>query len=95
MFFEVIVEQIECEFGVYFFMLFDFFEFEFFVVVSIGQVYCVVVDDGCFVIVKVQYFGVDELCDSDFNQFKFMFKMSGFINTCSYKKVFDVFFEEV
>lgn len=93
--FEVIAEQIERELGAHPSMLFDSFEQEPFAAASIGQVHRAVVDDGRPVIVKVQYPGVDESCDSDLNQLKLTLKMSGFINTRSHKKAFDALFEEV
>ncbi len=93
--YEVIADQIERELGARPERLFDAFDPKPFASASIGQVHRAVVDDGRAVVVKVQYPGVDESCDSDLNQLKLTLKMSGFLRTKNHKRAFDTLFEEI
>lgn len=92
--YEVIAEQIESEFDVSPDRLFDEFETEPFASASIGQVHRAVTDDGRDAVVKVQYPGVDESCDSDLAQLRFALKVSGFVKS-SHEEAFDDLFEEM
>lgn len=60
---------IEFEFEVLLIEIFSYFDIEFVVVVLIGQVYCVILYDGCDVVVKVQYFGVGVVVCVDMQNF--------------------------
>ncbi|TXD35607.1 AarF/ABC1/UbiB kinase family protein [Lujinxingia vulgaris] len=91
--YEVIAEQIERELGQPPELLFKSFEKEPFASASIGQVHRAVTDDGRDVVVKVQYPGVDEACDSDLKQLKFVLKLTG-INR-NHRRAFDALFEEI
>lgn len=93
--FGVIAEQIERELGAHPSLLFASFDEEPFAAASIGQVHRAVVDDGREVVVKVQYPGVDESCDSDLNHLKLTLRMSGFIGTKTHRRAFDELFEEI
>jgi predicted unusual protein kinase regulating ubiquinone biosynthesis (AarF/ABC1/UbiB family) len=92
--FDVIADQIERELGSRPEMLFDDFDETPFASASIGQVHRAVTDDGRDVVVKVQYPGVDEACDSDLDQLKFALKMSGMLNK-AHGRAFDALFEEI
>lgn len=92
--FDVIADQIERELGSRPEMLFDDFDETPFASASIGQVHRAVTDDGREVVVKVQYPGVDEACDSDLDQLKFALRMSGMLNK-AHRRAFDELFEEI
>lgn len=77
--FEVIAAQIQSEFGASHHVLFDSFDEEPFAAASIGQVHRARTDDGREVVVKVQYPGVDESCDSDLAHLKLALKASGLV----------------
>lgn len=91
--YEVIAEQIEKEFGVPPDGLFASFEREPFAAASIGQVHRAVTDDGRQVVVKVQYPGVDESCDSDLRQLKFALRAAGVMRLN--KQAMNELFEEL
>lgn len=91
--FDVIASQIEAELGAHPDELFDDFEREPFASASIGQVHRALTKDGDDVIVKIQYPGVDEACDSDLNHLKFALKASGMLKVK--KEVIDELFEEI
>ena len=93
--FDIVREQIERELGAAPEVLFKSFDPEPFAAASIGQVHRAVVDDGRECVVKIQYPGVDESCDSDLNHLKMTLKMSGFLRTKMHKKAFDALFEEI
>lgn len=77
--YEVIEAQIEREFGMSPDRLFSSFEEEPFAAASIGQVHRARTDDGREVVVKVQYPGVDESCDSDLAHLKFALRAAGIL----------------
>ena len=60
---------------------------------SIGQVYRAVLHDGQNVVVKVQYPGVDESCDSDLKQLRIALKLAGVLKID--KKLQDALFHEI
>ena len=73
--------------------LFATFEQEPFAAASIGQVHRATTKDGVDCIVKVQYPGVKESCDSDLKQIKRLFKMAGLVKVS--KEVVDKTFDEI
>ena len=77
--FSLIESQIRSEFGASPESLFSRFDPEPFAAASIGQVHRARTDDGREVIVKVQYPGVDESCDSDLAHLKIALRASGLI----------------
>jgi predicted unusual protein kinase regulating ubiquinone biosynthesis (AarF/ABC1/UbiB family) len=91
--YDIIAEQIKRELGSAPESLFDEFDEEPFASASIGQVHRAVTDDGREVIVKVQYPGVDEACDSDLTHFKLALKASGLLKLK--RKAIDELFAEV
>ena len=93
--FDVIAAQIERELGAAPEVLFASFEEAPFAAASIGQVHRAVTDDGRQVVVKVQYPGVDESCDSDLAQLRFTLKMSGLLGTRAQRAAFDRLFDEL
>lgn len=76
--YEVIAETIESEFDQPVEALFDSFVRTPFAAASIGQVHRAVVD-GCHVIVKVQYPGVDQAVDSDLRHLRLALSASGLV----------------
>jgi len=91
--FEVIAAQIESEFGEPPEALFEYFDETPFASASIGQVHRARTDDGREVVVKVQYPGVDESCDSDLAHLKLALRASGMIQLK--RKELDKIFEEI
>lgn len=91
--FEVIVEQIERELGKPVSALFKHLEEEPYAAASIGQVHRGVTRKGEQVIVKVQYPGVDESCDSDLKQLRLALKLGGLIKLP--KESVDLLFGEI
>lgn len=77
--FEVIASQIESELGNRPEKLFASFSIEPYAAASIGQVHEAVTHDGQSVIVKVQYPGVDESCDSDLKHLRTTLKLGGLL----------------
>ena len=77
--YSVIESQIRSEFGASPESLFSRFDPEPFAAASIGQVHRARTDDGRDVIVKIQYPGVDESCDSDLAHLKIALRASGLI----------------
>lgn len=73
--------------------LFATFEHEPFAAASIGQVHRATTKDGVECIVKIQYPGVKDSCDSDLKQIKRLFKMAGLVKVS--KEVVDKTFEEI
>ena len=90
--FDVIEAQIESEFGMPIEGLYRSFDREPFAAASIGQVHRAVTDDGEEVVVKVQYPGVDDACDSDLKHMRRLFMLSG---VAVEKKARDAMFEEL
>lgn len=91
--YEMMAEQIEKELGAPPDALFADFEQEPFASASIGQVHRALTQDGRDVVVKVQYPGVDEACDSDLNHLKFAIRASGLLNIN--KEALNELFEEI
>jgi len=73
--------------------LFATFDQEPFAAASIGQVHRATTKDGIECIVKIQYPGVKESCDSDLKQIKRLFKMAGLVKVS--KEVVDKTFDEI
>ncbi len=91
--FEVIVDQIEAEFGQSSNKLFAELDVEPYAAASIGQVHRGRLADGREVVVKVQYPGVAQSCDSDLAQLKFALRMGRLVKVR--KAVLDDLFEEI
>ena len=77
--FEVIVAQVESELGRPISELFEYLQETPYAAASIGQVHRARLHDGTDVIVKVQYPGVDESCDSDLKQLRLALKLGGLL----------------
>lgn len=77
--FEVITDQIESELGKPIPELFEYLQEKPYAAASIGQVHRARLLDGTDVIVKVQYPGVDESCDSDLKQLRLALKLGGLL----------------
>ncbi|MDX1635127.1 MAG: AarF/ABC1/UbiB kinase family protein [Marinobacter sp.] len=77
--FEVIVRQIESELGKPVEELFESLQAKPYAAASIGQVHKARLFSGEEVIVKVQYPGVDESCDSDLKQLRMALKLGGLL----------------
>ena len=91
--FSIMRHQIERELGKPLDQLFKSFEEKSFASASIGQVYRAVLHDGQNVVVKVQYPGVDESCDSDLKHLKMALKLAGVLKID--KKLQDELFHEI
>lgn len=77
--FEVIVGQIESELGKPVSELFEYLHETPYAAASIGQVHRARLHDGTDVIVKIQYPGVDESCDSDLKQLRMALRLGGLL----------------
>lgn len=77
--FEIILEQVEVELGKPVGELFEYLQEKPYAAASIGQVHRARLHDGTDVIVKVQYPGVDESCDSDLKQLRLALKLGGLL----------------
>ncbi|MFT7337769.1 MAG: putative unusual protein kinase regulating ubiquinone biosynthesis (AarF/ABC1/UbiB family) [Marinobacter maritimus] len=77
--FEIILEQVETELGKPVGELFEYLQETPYAAASIGQVHRARLHDGTDVIVKVQYPGVDESCDSDLKQLRLALKLGGLL----------------
>ncbi|MFO7528014.1 MAG: AarF/ABC1/UbiB kinase family protein [Marinobacter sp.] len=77
--FEVIVEQIESELGKPLGELYEYVQEAPYASASIGQVHRARLHDGTDVIVKIQYPGVDESCDSDLKQLRMTLRLGGLL----------------
>ncbi len=77
--FEIILEQVEAELGKPVGELFEYLQETPYAAASIGQVHRARLHDGTDVIVKVQYPGVDESCDSDLKQLRLALKLGGLL----------------
>lgn len=91
--FDVIVTQIELELGQPVGELFEYLQETPYAAASIGQVHRARLHDGTDVIVKVQYPGVDESCDSDLKQLRLALKLGGLLKMP--KESVDRLFEEI
>ncbi len=75
--FAAIQQQVERELGKPLNVAFKSFEQEPFAAASIGQVHKAVLPSGEQVVVKVQYPGVDEACESDLKQVRLALRLMG------------------
>lgn len=91
--FEVIVAQVEAELGKPIPELFEYLQETPYAAASIGQVHRARLHDGTDVIVKVQYPGVDESCDSDLKQLRLALKLGGLLKMP--KETVDQLFGEI
>ncbi|WP_100638562.1 ABC1 kinase family protein [Marinobacter salexigens] len=91
--FEIILEQIESELGKPVGELFEYLQEKPYAAASIGQVHRARLHDGTDVIVKVQYPGVDESCDSDLKQLRLALKLGGLLKMP--KESVDQLFNEI
>ncbi|AHI28392.1 ABC1 kinase family protein [Marinobacter similis] len=91
--FPVIVEQIESELGKSIAELFEYLQEKPYAAASIGQVHRARLHDGTDVIVKVQYPGVDDSCDSDLKQLRLALKLGGLLKMP--KEAVDQLFGEI
>ncbi len=91
--FSIMRHQIERELGKPLDQIFKSFDEKSFASASIGQVYRAVLHDGQNVVVKVQYPGVDESCDSDLKQLRIALKLAGVLKID--KKLQDALFHEI
>ena len=91
--FAKIKTQVEKELGKPISELFLSFEEVPFAAASIGQVHKAVLKDGQSVVVKVQYPGVDEACESDLKQVRLALRLMGVIKID--KKLQDEIFAEI
>lgn len=91
--FSVIRGQVERELGKPLEQIFKSFEEKSFASASIGQVHRAVLPNGQPVVVKVQYPGVDESCDSDLKQLRLALKLAGVMKID--KKLQDALFNEI
>jgi len=73
--------------------LFSHFDTEPFAAASIGQVHRAITKEGVECVVKIQYPGVKESCDSDLKQIKRLFKMAGLVRIS--KDAMDKIFHEI
>lgn len=91
--FEVILEQVESELGKPVSELFEYLQETPYASASIGQVHRARLHDGTDVIVKVQYPGVDQSCDSDLKQLRLALKLGGLLKMP--KETVDQLFGEI
>ncbi|MDX1800981.1 MAG: AarF/ABC1/UbiB kinase family protein [Marinobacter sp.] len=77
--FEVITDQIEAELGRPVGELFEYLQETPYAAASIGQVHRARLHSGEDVIIKVQYPGVDESCDSDLKQLRMALRLGGLL----------------
>ena len=91
--FDLIREQIESQLGSSLEQLFQSFVEEPYAAASIGQVHRACTLDGQEVVVKVQYPGVSESCDSDLKQLRLALKFGGLLKLP--KESVDALFVEI
>lgn len=91
--FAAIQQQIEKELCKPLSEIFQSFEAEPFAAASIGQVHRAVLPNGQAVVVKVQYPGVDESCESDLKQVRLALRLMGVLKID--KKLQDQLFAEI
>lgn len=89
--YEIIASQIKNELGFFPEKIFKKFDKEPFAAASIGQVHKAVTKDGRDIVIKIQYPGVYESCQSDLIHLKRLFSLSGLmkIDKESLDEVFD------
>ena len=91
--FAAIQQQVEKELGKPLKDLFSSFEIEPFAAASIGQVHRAVLPNGQAVVVKVQYPGVDQACESDLKQVRLALRLMGVLKID--RKLQDQLFQEI
>ncbi len=91
--FSAIQKQLEKELGQPIDNLFTSFDREPFAAASIGQVHKAILPNGEQVVVKVQYPGVDEACESDLKQVRLALRLMGVLKID--KKLQDRLFAEI
>ncbi|WAU73202.1 ABC1 kinase family protein [Acinetobacter sp. TR11] len=91
--FAAIQKQVEKELGKPLNQIFSSFETEPFAAASIGQVHRAVLPNGQAVVVKVQYPGVDQACESDLKQVRLALRLMGVLKID--KKLQDQLFQEI
>jgi len=91
--FPAIQKQLEKELGQPIANLFTSFDREPFAAASIGQVHKAILPNGEQVVVKVQYPGVDEACESDLKQVRLALRLMGVLKID--KKLQDRLFAEI
>lgn len=91
--FEVIEHQVHREFGFPVQRIFASFDRKPFAAASIGQVHRATTREGQQVVVKIQYPGVDESCESDLKHLKRALQLGGLLKVD--KKALDAVFEEI
>ena len=91
--FSEIKQQVEKELGKPLDQSFKHFEETPFAAASIGQVHKATLHDGQEVVVKVQYPGVDQACDSDLKQVRLALRLMGVLKVD--KKLQDRLFKEI
>ncbi len=88
-----IKKQVEKELGKPLAQIFQHFDEQPFAAASIGQVHKAILHDGQEVVVKVQYPGVDEACESDLKQVRLALRLMGVLKVD--KKLQDRIFAEI
>lgn len=88
-----IKQQVEKELGEPLEQIFRHFEEQPFAAASIGQVHKATLPNGTEVVVKVQYPGVDEACESDLKQVRLALRLMGVLKVD--KKLQDRLFKEI
>ncbi|WP_173912291.1 AarF/ABC1/UbiB kinase family protein [Acinetobacter sp. Marseille-Q1618] len=91
--FAEIKKQVEKELGKPLDQVFSHFEEQPFAAASIGQVHKATLPNGDQVVVKVQYPGVDEACESDLKQVRLALRLMGVLKVD--KKLQDRLFKEI
>lgn len=91
--FAAIQQQVEKELGKPLNQIFSSFETEPFAAASIGQVHRAILPNGQAVVVKVQYPGVDQVCESDLKQVRLALRLMGVLKID--KKLQDQLFKEI
>lgn len=91
--FSDIKKQVEKELGKPLNQIFKHFEEQPFAAASIGQVHKATLPDGKEVVVKVQYPGVDQACESDLKQVRLALRLMGVLKVD--KKLQDRLFQEI
>ncbi len=91
--FAAIQQQVEKELGKPLNQIFSSFETKPFAAASIGQVHRAILPNGQAVVVKVQYPGVDQACESDLKQVRLALRLMGVLKID--KKLQDQLFKEI
>ncbi len=91
--FAEIKHQVEKELGKPLDQIFKYFDEQPFAAASIGQVHKATLPDGQQVVVKVQYPGVDEACESDLKQVRLALRLMGVLKID--RKLQDQIFKEI